>query len=125
VRGVGDVDDARGADAVVDGHGVEAERELVELDQVRVAPDPDRDRVLRDRDRVPREAADLLNVRVGFAVLDLRDVEDPEVPVDRIGLVERAALWLESCDPDFTRPAVGGPASGEDPAALASATIHC
>ena len=57
--------------------------------------DRDRDRVLRNRHRVPRQPADLAHLRVRLALLDLARVEDDQLTVDRIGHVRAVAVVAE------------------------------
>ncbi len=86
------VDQPRAADLVLGRRRVEAEGELVELEQVGLAVDLELAAVLRDGDRVPGHPPQLLHLRVRLAVLDLADVEDAEAAVDRVGLVHRVAV---------------------------------
>ena len=57
-----------------------------------LAVDRHRDRVLRDRHRVPRQPADLAHLRVRLALLDLARVEDHQLTVDRVGDIRAVAV---------------------------------
>ncbi len=71
MRLVRHVDDPRSAHGVSRRDCVEPERELVELEQVTVAMDDHRGRVLGDGHPLPGEPADLAHLGAGLTRLDL------------------------------------------------------
>ena len=72
--------------------GLKRKAKLVELQQVRPAVAGEGLGVLRDGGGVPGDAADVGDLRVRLARLDVADIHDPYVGVDRVSLIKRVAV---------------------------------